>query len=386
MKKKIILLILLFGLTACTNIGLARDFVGVTAIIDGKTSDRVHLRSEPSTKADSLGLYFTGTEVLYVSGANGEWTSVVIGDQAGYIKSEYLYFGNNQNSVKSQQPSGIVTNVKANSWVNLRSGPHEKSVSVGTLYKDNVVTVLGETVTKWYYVNAGGTYGYVMADFLQVAGTSGNTGSNSGSTQSGAKVTTIKSDPKDSTQAYVTVKNCVVNIVPTNGTMVECTYDTSVLRIDQSMARGVQMLTVESISGKSVGGSAAATICIPRAFYHVLYVSVHNGETSIAGGIDCLHDISGFDSRISVDYPAGTSNDYLMRFTNSTCVVGLSENATNYTIDVEQISGGRINTAVTGMPAYQTNATAYWFASGNGSKKITVDALNNSTLEFVSTR
>lgn len=391
MKKQLVSLILTLGLVLCASAGLAGGTTIATAVIDGKTADRVHLRETASVEAKSLGLYFTGTEVIYDSGATGEWTSVVIGDQAGYIKSEYLYLGSDPSSVKSQQPSGVVTNVKANSWVNLRSGPHQKSTSVGTLYKDDVVTVLGETVTKWYYVNAGGTYGYVLADFLRVGGVSGNTGSKSNGSQNGSstspsKVTTIKSDPKDSTQAYITVNNCVLNIMPTDGTMLECTYDTSVLRIDQSMARGVHMLTIEGIGGKSVGGNAAATVYVPRATYNVMYVSVNNGETSIAGGIDCLYDITGFGARISANYPAGRKNDYLMRFTNTTCVLGISENTSDYTLDVQQISGGNINPAIAGMPTYQTGISSYKFTNGNGNTRITVEALINSTLEVVSTR
>lgn len=392
MKKQLVSLILSFGLALCASGGLAGDTNTATAVIDGKTADRVHLRAEPSPKARSLGLYFTGTEVLYDSGSNGEWTSVVIGDQAGFIKSEYLYFGNNPSSIKSQQPSGIVTNVKVNSWVNFRSGPHQNSASIGTLYKGDIVTVLGETVTEWYYVKSNDLYGYIAADFLQVGALGTNTGGNSGSNQNGSsvnssKLITITADPKDSVQAYVTIKNCTLNIVPTDGRMVECTYDTSVLRFEQSIARGVHMLTVESISGKRIGDNATAMLRIPRALYNAVFADVRNGEASIAGGIESHMDISGTDARVSVYYPADNTYSYLMRFTNSTCVFGISESASDYAISIQRVKDSSI-TVPNGMPSNIGNGSdvGYEYVRGNGSTQITVDALDNSVLEFAFVR
>ena len=63
------------------------------AIIDGKTSDRVHLRSGRSTASESLGLYFTGTRVLCEAEPQGDWVAVTIGNQMGYMKAEYLLRG-----------------------------------------------------------------------------------------------------------------------------------------------------------------------------------------------------------------------------------------------------------------------------------------------------
>lgn len=184
MKKRIVSLVLVLGLAACMNSGLAREYNGIPAVIDGKTADRVHLREKPSADSKSFGLYFTGTEVLCGPDNTGEWCWVNIGTEAGYMKTEFLYFGNDPGSVKSEQPLGVVTNVKSNSWVNLRADPSQKSAAIGTLYKDDVVTVLGETVTKWYYVKAGNQYGYMMSEFLTVGDASTNKPSSQGATPS----------------------------------------------------------------------------------------------------------------------------------------------------------------------------------------------------------
>ena len=66
---------------------LASAALADEAIIDGKTSDRVHLRAGRSTRSESLGLYFTGTRVLCEPEPQGDWVAVPIGSQTGYIQA-----------------------------------------------------------------------------------------------------------------------------------------------------------------------------------------------------------------------------------------------------------------------------------------------------------
>lgn len=113
-------------------------------------------------------MYFTGTEVVYDLDQNGPWIWVEIGTQSGYMSADYLYWGSDFSNLEPQQPTGVVTNVKAGSWVNLRADASQQSEAVIALHKDDAVTVLGETASKWYYVTIGGVYGYVMEAFLQM--------------------------------------------------------------------------------------------------------------------------------------------------------------------------------------------------------------------------
>ncbi len=166
MKKKMISLILLCVLLACTNISPALGANYGTAIIDGRDADRVHLRERSSAVSNSLGLYFTGTQVLCESDPNKEWVMVTIGSQSGYMKSEYLYRGSNPGSVKPKQPAAVVKNQTAGSWVNLREEPSLRGAVAGRCYGGDVVTVLGETASHWYYAKAGDLYGYIMSDYL----------------------------------------------------------------------------------------------------------------------------------------------------------------------------------------------------------------------------
>lgn len=59
-------------------------------IIPLQTHDsRVKLRSRPSTNGDILGQYYAGTDVQ-VQAINGDWATVSIGGQAGYMMAEFL--------------------------------------------------------------------------------------------------------------------------------------------------------------------------------------------------------------------------------------------------------------------------------------------------------
>ncbi len=168
MRKLLVLVVLVIGLVACAGIGWARDGGIERGVIDGRTADRVHLREKPSADSKSKGLYFTGTEVRCSPPFDAEWIWVNVGSEGGYMKAEYLRIGADQGSVQARQPKGIVGNIDANSWANLRADPGKDSPVAATLRAGDTITVLGETATLWYYVQAGEQAGYLLADYLIV--------------------------------------------------------------------------------------------------------------------------------------------------------------------------------------------------------------------------
>lgn len=124
------------------------------AVIDGGTADKVHLRQGRSRDQASLGLYFTGTQVLCESSPQGEWTAVTIGDQTGYMMEKYLVRGNSTAFMTMKQGH---TRADCTLW----QGSNGHSAVLMTLEKGTSLTVLGETSDRWYYVQAGGVYGYI---------------------------------------------------------------------------------------------------------------------------------------------------------------------------------------------------------------------------------
>ena len=122
MKK--MLAVLLCLLTLCAGAALRADCVLAestfgTAVIVAGSSDRVHLREQPSTDSPSLGLYFTGTLVTTRSTVSAQWVAVTIGTESGYMMSQYLSF---DAAVDSRQPLGLAHN-PSGSRVNVRSAP-----------------------------------------------------------------------------------------------------------------------------------------------------------------------------------------------------------------------------------------------------------------------
>ena len=157
MKKMLTLLLILF---LCMPAGSAESSV---YRITGGNADRVHLRAAPSTSADSLGLYFTGTDAILIDWID-DWAWVMIGSEEGWIMMDYLI----RDDVAQLGPWYMVDNPHS-TWVNLRMEPSlEGSVA---LCPDNgtVVHILGETADGWSYVECEGVKGYMVTDYLSPA-------------------------------------------------------------------------------------------------------------------------------------------------------------------------------------------------------------------------
>ena len=136
------------------------------AVIDSGGSKRLHLRAEPTTNADSLGLYFAGTRVQ-VDGYVDDWTKVTIGTETGYMASRYLKTGAEAARVHSKQPLGYI---KAKNGANLRTGPSSDYDVAGVVERGSFVTVLGETHDHWYYVQADSRFGYISRNLISLDG------------------------------------------------------------------------------------------------------------------------------------------------------------------------------------------------------------------------
>ena len=128
--------------------------------IDGGNADRVHLRERSSQDAASLGLFYTGTDVILVEEL-GEWAWVMIGEMNGFIMSRYL---------ADEQPNRLgpwcVVDNPHSTWVNLRMAPSMDGGIVMCPDNGTAVRILGETADGWSYVDCGGVLGYMVTDYL----------------------------------------------------------------------------------------------------------------------------------------------------------------------------------------------------------------------------
>ena len=180
MKKWIAALCM--GAVLCLLAAAAAAAAYGTAVIDAGNSTKVHLRAEATTKSDSLGLYFTGTEVQCWTDPERTWVRVSLGTQEGYMMSRYLRWGDEADDVIARQPAGWVS---APNYANLRTGPSTEYQIAGRAYGGDRVTILGETVEHWYYVDLNGTRGFISAKLVNLQNGTASSGGIGGQTASG---------------------------------------------------------------------------------------------------------------------------------------------------------------------------------------------------------
>lgn len=159
MKNHFFWLMLILTLLLCSNA------FAQSAYIDGQTSNRVHLRNAPSQSSESMGLFYTGTEVeLNGSSLQDEWVRVRVGTMNGYIMNDYL---------RADRPTEYMlpgARVKSKT-LNLRSGPSKANGVEWVLEEWELLYILGQCSNNWYYVkNQNGLIGYVMPDYIALNG------------------------------------------------------------------------------------------------------------------------------------------------------------------------------------------------------------------------
>lgn len=128
--------------------------------VDGGDADRVHLRREPSTQAESLGLYFAGTGAIVIRW-EADWSWVMIGDVQGYMMSKFL----TREATAPRGPWYQVDNPQSG-WANLRLSPSMEGEAALHPNNGTAVRILGETADGWSYVECNGTKGYMKTNLL----------------------------------------------------------------------------------------------------------------------------------------------------------------------------------------------------------------------------
>lgn len=118
------------------------------------TCGTLNLRAEESASSAILGKYGWGTEVL-VKGVNGDWASVDVGGQSGYMYVKYL---------GSEGTTHSTAYVKTNSrGLNLRAEPNGNIL--GSYPRGTKVTVLSNN-GNWSKVSVDGKTGYMQTQWL----------------------------------------------------------------------------------------------------------------------------------------------------------------------------------------------------------------------------
>ena len=163
---------------------------------NGITSAPLNMRSGAGTNYAVIKVLPQGTNVKILSTTNG-WYKIDVQGTQGYVSCDYVSTsggntsGGNQNngggSTSDSSLNGKVGKVTADQ-LNLRSGAGTNYNVVKVLTNGASVTVL-ESTNGWYKVNAGGTQGYVSAEYITFEN-AGNNGSGNGNNEESTMNTT----------------------------------------------------------------------------------------------------------------------------------------------------------------------------------------------------
>ena len=144
----------------------SEDAASYTAYV--KTNNRgLNLRKTPN--GDVIGSYPCGTKVTVLSSENG-WSKVNIGEQTGYMASQWLSAKKPTTSTGSSSAAtgtAVVNNPRDTQVLFLRSEASTDSEALGYYRNGKTVTLL-EKLDGWYKVKVDGKTGYMMAKYLKV--------------------------------------------------------------------------------------------------------------------------------------------------------------------------------------------------------------------------
>ena len=167
------------------NTGSAQELTslndyGTTATL--VTNDTVNVRAQPGTDAQVLTTLAGNTQVS-VTGETANWFKVNINGNTGYIRKDFLVYGNTANAQTNTDANaaaggsqasaelntatnyGSAVTLYASSDVNVRSSPGTDGGVINSLPAGTSVTVVGET-DNWFIVSIGGNTSYISKSFL----------------------------------------------------------------------------------------------------------------------------------------------------------------------------------------------------------------------------
>lgn len=145
-------------------------------------SVRVNLRALPMTDSDALGVIGKGDAVSIV-GRSGEWYRVTYGGKTGFVMGEFLLTGEEESggaessgSAGSAAPGGVdyssAVAAVVNTRVNMRQSASTSASVLKVLGVNTSVSITGEC-GDWYKVSCAGKNGFIMKQFVSLAGQSG---------------------------------------------------------------------------------------------------------------------------------------------------------------------------------------------------------------------
>lgn len=124
-----------------------------------------NIRSAANADSEIVGVLMPGYAVT-VTEKGDEWSKISSNGVEGYIKNEYLVFGE-EAKAHYRNMCGIIGVVQADS-LRVREAASTDSAQVGTLTQNGEVSVFGEEA-DWYQIQYSGSSAYVHADYVTLS-------------------------------------------------------------------------------------------------------------------------------------------------------------------------------------------------------------------------
>lgn len=135
-----------------------------STLVMAKVNEYVNIRSDASQEAEIIGVLYKdcGGNVIE---KGEEWSKIKSGDAVGWIKNQYLYFG--EEAEKLASDIGNLTAYSTTETLRIRKEPSLEAGIVGLLANGQAVEAIAEE-GDWVKVSYEGTTGFVSAEYVRV--------------------------------------------------------------------------------------------------------------------------------------------------------------------------------------------------------------------------
>lgn len=135
-----------------------------STLVMAKVNEYVNIREEANQDSEKLGVLYKdcGGHILE---RQGDWTKIHSGDVSGWIKNEYLYFG--EEAEKIAEEVGMLVAYAQTDTLRVRKEASLESGVLGLLSKGEALEAIEEQ-GEWVVVSYEGATGYVSAEYVKV--------------------------------------------------------------------------------------------------------------------------------------------------------------------------------------------------------------------------
>ena len=138
--------------------------IKVATVNNPNPADRLNLRTSPSTKASTLGKYYTGVQVELLGAEDKGWIKVKIGNLVGYMRSEFLQ-RDVYATINSALPFYTINNTLG-TGLNLREAQSTSSSSLGFYPNGQTGWVYGVSEAWCHVIAPDGKVGFMLRERL----------------------------------------------------------------------------------------------------------------------------------------------------------------------------------------------------------------------------